>query len=67
MSKQANQKYRKEMEFNHKERAKDSNPASDCTSNTVKDMPAGKVTAMAIRTVPIAPIQRKDSKQIRLS
>lgn len=40
MSKQANQKYRKEMEFNHKERAKDSNPASDCTSNTVKDMPS---------------------------
>ncbi|MBE5965773.1 MAG: hypothetical protein E7255_02200 [Lachnospiraceae bacterium] len=39
MSKQSNQKYRKEMGFNHKERAKDSN-ASDCTSNTVKDMPS---------------------------
>ncbi|HOQ38492.1 MAG TPA: hypothetical protein PK033_13040 [Acetivibrio sp.] len=35
MSKQADQRYRKEAGLNHKERAKDSN-----MDNTVKDMPS---------------------------
>lgn len=38
MSKQANQKYRKERGLNHKERAKD--VTHNTSANSVKDMPS---------------------------
>lgn len=40
MSKQANQKYRKERGLNHKERAKDVSGTNNTTTNSVKDMPS---------------------------
>lgn len=40
MSKQSNQRYRKEMGLNHKERAKDSNNTNTTSKNSVKDMPS---------------------------
>lgn len=42
MSKQSNQRYRKEMELNHKERAKDSNssPTTNDTNISINGLPS---------------------------
>lgn len=40
MSKQANQKYRKERGLNHQERAKDVTNTNTTSTNSVKDMPS---------------------------
>ena len=45
MSKQSNQRYRKELGLNHKERAKNSN-----ANNSVKTWPAGKDTVTETHT-----------------
>lgn len=46
MSKQSNQKYRKEMELNHKERAKDTtrNESTNTTTDTTRNESTNRTT-----------------------